>query len=236
MKKVVSFCLFGNKPIYCVGLIENLKLMSEIYPNWIARVYYSNDVPEKYINESKKYNCELVLKERKGVYDGTIWRFLPLLDKDVELFVCRDCDSRINYREKAAVDEWLNSDKCLHTMRDSIHHNDVIQAGMFGIKNILVKKYNIDFQKILFSNYNFNNRNTDQIVLKKYIWSVLINDHMAHDVQGLRWKNNNNIVKNFPKHQPIKFGIFVGQIILADNTIKRYKHVEEEYQSRGVKY
>ena len=64
----------------------------------------------------------------------------------------------------------------------------------------------------------------------------MINDHIAHDVQGSRWKNNNNIVKNFPKHESIKFGLFVGQIILEDNTIKRYNHVEEEYKHRGVKY
>jgi len=236
MKKIVSFCLFGNNPLYCVGMIENLKLMNEIYPEWIARVYYSNDVPHQYIDNAKKYNCELVLKERNSGYDGTLWRFLPLLDNDVELWISRDCDSRINYREKAAVDEWINSDKCLHIMRDSIHHNDVIQAGMFGIKNNLIKKYTIDFKKILFANYDFNNKNTDQIILKQYIWSIMINDHIAHDVQGLRWKNNNNIVKNFPKHEPIIFGLYVGQTILANNTIKRYNHVEEEYQSRGVKY
>ena len=72
MKKVVSFCLFGNKPIYCVGLIENLKLMSEIYPNWIARVYYSNDVPEKYINESKKYNCELLILHAQAQFHRNV--------------------------------------------------------------------------------------------------------------------------------------------------------------------
>lgn len=236
MKKIVSFSLFGNNPLYCIGMIENLKLMNEIYPNWTMRIYYSNDVPVNYINEAKKYNCELVLKERKNVYDGTLWRFLPLLDNNVDLWISRDCDSRINYRELACVNEWIESNKCLHIMRDSIYHNDVIQAGMFGINNNLIKKYNIDFEKILFANYNFNNKNIDQIVLKNTIWKLLLNDHIAHDIQGQRWKNDNNIVKNFPKHLPIKYGLYVGQIILEDNTIKRYKHVEEEYQSRGVKY
>ena len=235
MKKIVSFCLFGNKPLYCIGLIENLKLMNEIYPKWIARVYYSNDVPEKYINEAKKYNCELVLKERKGGYDGTLWRFLPLLDNDVELWISRDSDSRINYREKAAVDEWINSDKCLHIMRDHPHHglrdDEPIQSGMFGINNLIYRK---KYQAINIPSYNINIKNYDNLFLFNTIWNILKDDQLSHDTYGCKWTNY--IKKPFPSHLPIKFGLYIGQIILENNEIRRYAGVEEEYKRRNVKY
>lgn len=182
MKKIVSFCLFGNKKLYCQGMIENLKEMEEIYPGWIARIYYSDDVPIEYIEKAKKYNPELIKKERKSKFDGTLWRFLPLLDKEVEIWISRDCDSRINYREAEAVKEWLKSDKSVHIMRDSIYHNQVIQAGMFGVNNKLFNsRYKID---LFNQNQNFNDRNSDQIILFKVLWPKILNDHFSHDVQG----------------------------------------------------
>lgn len=53
------------------------------------------------------------------------WRWLPLGDDMVDVFVSRDTDSCINEREKAAVDEWLASDTLFHVMRGClrIYHN-----------------------------------------------------------------------------------------------------------------
>lgn len=29
MNKVISFCLYGNKDLYCLGLIENINIINE---------------------------------------------------------------------------------------------------------------------------------------------------------------------------------------------------------------
>ena len=235
MKKIVAFCLFGNNPLYCKGMIENLKLMEEIYPDWIARIYYSNDVPIEYINEARKYKCELILKKKYGHYDGTLWRFLPLLDDNVDIWISRDCDSRISFREKNAVDEWIKSNKCLHIMRDHPHHglrdNEPIQSGMFGINNIIYRK---KYTLLEIPYLNINIKNYDNLFLFNTIWKFLKNDEYTHDTYGSKWTNF--IEKPFPEHKPIKFGLYVGQIILEDNKIRRYKGVEEEYKRRNVKY
>ena len=39
-----------------------------------------------------------------------IWRFLPAVDPQVDVFFSRDLDSRISEREVEAVNEFLNSD------------------------------------------------------------------------------------------------------------------------------
>ena len=51
---------------------------------------------------------------------GMVWRFLPLLDPQVDVMVSRDLDSRLGPREVAAVTQWLEQDTSLpfHVMRD----------------------------------------------------------------------------------------------------------------------
>jgi len=50
------------------------------------------------------------------------WRFFPTLDPQVDIYACRDLDSRLSVREQAAVKKWLESDAILHSMRDHPAH------------------------------------------------------------------------------------------------------------------
>jgi len=59
-------------------------------------------------------------------------------DPTVEIMISRDTDSRLNLREKAAVDEWLSGDKNFHIMRDHPAHDATIMAGMWGVRNRLL--------------------------------------------------------------------------------------------------
>ena len=34
--QLITFSLFGDKPLYCVGAVENARLAKEIYPDWTA--------------------------------------------------------------------------------------------------------------------------------------------------------------------------------------------------------
>ena len=40
-KKVISYCLFGNKLKYCHGIIEAVISSNLIFLDWEVRVYYS---------------------------------------------------------------------------------------------------------------------------------------------------------------------------------------------------
>ena len=136
MKKVIAFSLYGDNPKYCVGAIKNVLLQPEIYPDWICRIYYNYTVPSYYINELKKLNAELVDMSNTNLNSfGMFWRFMVYDDKEVERFIVRDTDSRLNNREKEAVDEWIKSEKNLHIMRDHPQHGVLILGGTWGIKN-----------------------------------------------------------------------------------------------------
>lgn len=67
-----------------------------------------------------------------GPLHRLFWCFLVSDDPTVSHFLCRDAFSRLNSREKAAVDAWIASGLPFHAMRDHIMHTDPMLAGMWG--------------------------------------------------------------------------------------------------------
>ena len=63
-----------------------------------------------------------------------LWRFLPVLDPQVDVMVSRDLDSRLTTREQAAVQEWLHTGLAFHVMRDNPMHGTEILGGMWGAR------------------------------------------------------------------------------------------------------
>ena len=42
-----------------------MQTCKEIYPDWIARFYIAQDVPEEYVNQIKDHGGEVILCEKK---------------------------------------------------------------------------------------------------------------------------------------------------------------------------
>jgi len=133
--KLITFSLWGQDPKYLIGAIRNAELAKEIYPDWVCRFYVGQSVPSQIIFQLESFdNVEVVQRPEFGDWRGMFWRFLPASEENVEIMISRDTDSRLNYREKAAVDEWTTSDKKFHIMRDHPHHGYPILGGMWGAK------------------------------------------------------------------------------------------------------
>lgn len=148
MKKIVSFCLWGDNQKYIHGAFENIKLMPTIYPGWTARFYvarpqwdiihelsnWSND--PNFLSSSTKVEVVL-LDEWEEDWRLMLARFLPASEDDVEVMISRDCDSRISHRERIAVEEWLDSPFLVHSMADHpwhFHPRQGLMGGMCGFK------------------------------------------------------------------------------------------------------
>lgn len=179
----VSFSLWGDNPIYNVGVIRNAELMRKFYPNWKMIVFFDDSVPAYTINELQNRNVETRLFLDKSIY-GMFWRFFAADLPDCEYVIFRDADSRISLRESLAVDEWVKSGKSLHVMRDHPYHgipagnNQLgILGGMWGIKSKTLKItemiYNFGQSKV----HKYGN---DQTFLKS-VYSELENDRCTHD-------------------------------------------------------
>ena len=188
MKKIISFSLWGDNPKYTVGAIKNAELIDTIYPGWIGRFYCGKSVPINIIDILKTYtNVEVIEMEEIGDWSGMFWRFYACEDSDV--MISRDTDSRLNLREKNAVDEWLNSDKDFHIMRDHPYHNVLILGGMWGVRNGILKNI-VD----LIKNYNKGDFwQVDQNFLSEQIYPIVVNSSFVHD----SYHNINSWSKNF---------------------------------------
>ena len=142
MKKIISFSLWGDKPIYTVGAISNAKLAQTIYPGWICRFYIHRPSVPKYVIEelSKQPNVELVDMPKDIGWSAMLWRFYPVTEDNVSVMISRDCDSRLSLREKACVDHWLEkTERRVMTIRDSCVHQSQMMGGLWGVKDGFLK-------------------------------------------------------------------------------------------------
>lgn len=185
-KKVISFCLWGEEKRYTVGLLENLKLASFFYPDFICYIYihYKAATPE-YLKEIQKsnQNHNIIIKKEETIRPKRcmLWRIEPLMDKSVDLFISRDIDTRIFSREVLAVRQWMGSSKILHIMRDHPQHYNRILGGMFGVRTETLKNY--DWIKLIESYYKiYGEEENDQHFLQKFLYNMTsLSDKMIHD-------------------------------------------------------
>jgi hypothetical protein len=205
--KYVSFSIWGNNPLYNVGAIRNAELMRLIYPDWQMVVYHDNSVPKETLHVLEDLNVKLFNVD--GHTHGMFWRFFASDIPDCEYAIFRDGDSRLSIREKMAVDEWIESRKTIHVMRDHPAHqipygNNTlgILGGMWGIKgNTIPMKESIEnFSKNKTMGYGI-----DQTFLKT-IYNVFQDDRCTHDDFFER--------KPFPIQR--KNGRFIGERIGID--------------------
>lgn len=224
MVNVVSFCLYGSHSTYVLGMKENIKLAKEFYIDWKVYIYYNKTVPEKYIKEYEELGavchlCENVGKNKMN-WEGMFWRWMPLDDPKVEVWVSRDADSRLSEREAKIVNEFIESGKTLHCIRDHRCHFNYIMGGMFGINNKLFhEKYKFKKVKdIIKENYRYYRErpyNVDQIFLNDKLWSLLKNDSMSHISNG-----GKRVFKEDVEISPV--GDFIGkQYRLNDTTSEK---------------
>jgi hypothetical protein len=209
MKKVICFCLWGNDYRYIGGAFHNIELAKIYYPDWICRFYVGSSTNEETLKEMEEHsNVEVIRVNEEGNFISTLWRFLAAGDPDVEVMISRDTDSRLHHREKAAVEEWLNSDKQFHIMRDHQYHGVPILAGMFGAKRGILN----DIKDMMDSYKMTNFMGIDQQFLAEKIYPMISGNSMVHDEFFER--------KSFPKDSKERHSAhFVGQAYSGDGSI-----------------
>ena len=69
MRKLISFCLYGDSATYQQGAVENAKLAHVIYPGWSCRFYVSQEIPISTIGRLQQENAEIPQRP-KGPFDS----------------------------------------------------------------------------------------------------------------------------------------------------------------------
>lgn len=202
---IIAFSLWGDRPEYITGAIVNAQIAPHLYVGWTARFYCDTSVPAEARAALAQYGAQVVLMDRpEHQRIRPMWRFLASDDPDVNVFVCRDADSRLNARELLAVTDWLRSGRRFHVMRDHLYHMELILAGMWGgMAGVLPPLADWLAQGAAY----FDNRWGDQAFLADLVWPLIRGDACVHDAE---YRFPDGIARDFPAGYDLPGLIHVG--------------------------
>ena len=206
MKNIIAYSIWGTHPMYWVGAKKNIQLAKKYFPNWICRFYVDSSCSKELIDSLIDENVEIKLVDSKDSFHGMFWRFWASEEEDVDIFLSRDCDSRFSDREYYAIQQWLNSSKDFHIMRDHPYHTTPILGGMWGCRNGLMRK--IQISKLIESWGQYERKGIDQEFLAQIVYPLIKNEAMEHcDFKNLHFGSSTYF---FPTKR--KNSEFVGEI------------------------
>lgn len=212
-KRVVSYGLYGSNPKYTTGAIRNSELVKVWFPGWVARFYCDNSVPPNVIKTLKENGAEIVtINDIKGGIAGMFWRFLVADDNTVDRYIIRDTDSRLNPRERFAVEDWIRSGKGVHSIRDHPNHERPLNGGLWGgtkgsVKGIteMVRKFS-----------NKGKYGGDLTFLNEKVWPQIRDNQISHDAYSCKKFPN---AHPFPTKRPSNYQ-HVGQVFFEDEKFR----------------
>lgn len=169
-KKVIAFSLYGDGPKYTWGAIRNAELANFYFPGWICRFYVSPDVPKGICDKLIELKAEIVYVEKVH----RITRFIVAGDTTVDRFIIRDSDSRLNARDRFAVQAWIDSEKPIFSSRDHVNHCYSFNAGMWGGTKGSLPNFDDRFQAFMKKDEVVKSYMGDAIFLGDY-WNIIMN-------------------------------------------------------------
>jgi hypothetical protein len=131
--------------------------------------------------------CRAMLRRLQTVfeYEHPQWRYSHV--------ICRDLDSIPTLRERLMVEEWIDEDKALHCITDSVSHTIPILGGMCGFRPGYVN----DIMKItqhpqdawnnlmaMATDINYNVKGSDQDFLNRVMYPKLCTSATEHFLLG----------------------------------------------------
>lgn len=213
--KAISFSLFGyNREreansfdfhSYLRGFHINIRFNRILYPDWItvlnldASTYNSPYKPIFDWHVSKGF-ARISIQEPAPLCKAMLWRLKTVFDYDHPAWrythvICRDLDSIATYRESQMVQQWIQEDRAIHCITDSVSHTIKMMGGMVGFRPGYVNdllKLNINpenaWDKLLSfaSDIDFKRKGSDQDFLNRVIHPKCAHNATEHFILGMR--------------------------------------------------
>lgn len=228
MKVAFSFCIYGDLKKYCQGLVENLEMINEHYPDYYIYIYIYDNVPSQYIEQYQKYHNVVLIKSDRYHQPNMFDRFFLLEDEPtIDIMIVRDTDSRVHQRDRFCIDHFIRSKFLCHTIRDHGYHHAHIMGGLWGLKRnnfvqlkLLYKQYEKEQQNPNYLQYRY-----DMNFLSSYFYKYIYDSLIVYTFHpGLRISNVEEI---YIIPYPVKKKDFCGQVIYYNNEdqpIKEFNH------------
>jgi len=222
MRNIISFSLYGNNSMYTVGALKNVELSKKYYPGWVCKFYVNQFVKQSVVNELLKTGAEVKVIAAPVDFKSKFVR-MEVAVEQIDRFIIRDCDSRLNRKEADAVQEWIKSGKAVHIMRDHKLHTSPMMGGMWGAvkgfipDELFLKLYrewitSLRAGKFKGKEYCKNHGQSDQGFLAHKIYPLIKDNCLTHTSH----KKFSEYDKPFPSK--LRYGWFVGQQVRANNS------------------
>lgn len=181
---IISFALNSADPRYCESAILNVRYARDIFPEWTCRFYINDAVPIDVQLRLKIAGAELKkVPQHQQHYPVEFWRFWVMGDPQVKFFLIRDVNTLLSRRERAAVNDWLDSEYWFHHMRDYATHTELLLSaylgGCFGpfkhIESILQQYWQLHQQ---------TQKKDQEWYFLRQMWPTISRSLLTHDSQG----------------------------------------------------
>jgi len=146
--RVISMSLYGSGRRYTMGAIRNAQLAPVTYPGW--QLWFFTELPGPVEPTRGVVPPEVLVRLRElgaVIYDvkppvrslaPMLWRFTVTDHPNVDIFIVRDCDSRLTPRDSSVVNDWLKQDpkkSVFHCIRDHPSHSSYsVSGGLWGAR------------------------------------------------------------------------------------------------------
>ena len=204
---VFSFCLYGPyNPRYYPCMLENIQLIRRHFPDWYIFIYLGSDVTSEFIVKLQTPHVILHFTGKTGI-ENMIERFYAIDDPSVDLMVVRDADSRVHWRDRWAIMDFVNSPFVAHTIRDHKEHSASLMGGLWALR----KSAGVNIRKE-YEEYRLNPEDRgialDQNFLSCRIYPKVCDKLLVHLGKGP--KGYRETVRDFPT--PWNESLYCGQV------------------------
>jgi hypothetical protein len=175
-EKVISLSLFGPNKKYTSGSLKFLASARKQLPEWKVVFFVGKSVSELHLKKLTSLGASVYKIDGAEGLSASAWRFKTWLLGNPEWVIFRDADSVVTSREAKAVEQWVNSGRTAHIIRDHPFHSAPILAGLWGIRPLTAEWFEEEVR-----NYSFNdNYGSDQDFLATIVYPKIVSSCLVH--------------------------------------------------------
>jgi hypothetical protein len=174
--KVISLSLFGTKKKYTLGSLNFVASAKKYLPEWKIVFFLGRSVSETHLRRLELLGVTVIRVEESEDLSASSWRFRIRLLGNPSWIIFRDADSVVTRREARAVEQWVNSERTAHIIRDHPFHSAPILAGLWGIRPTATDWFMKEVEKYPFS----DTYGSDQDFLAKIVYPKIVDSCLVH--------------------------------------------------------
>ncbi|WP_135081628.1 hypothetical protein [Terasakiella sp. SH-1] len=204
-KNIIAFSFNGDEKETLRGALQAVDSAKLLYPQWTCRFYLDETVPARIQKALQAKGAEVILMDVEDIALRTsLWKLHVCMDEHIDRYLIRDHMAAITHREIAAVNEWINSDKHFHIIRDHVSQSALVPAGLWGgVQGALANMGTLLYKFITHARPQIK---MDEIFIQQNLWPTIKQSCMIHDS-----RHELDNCHPFPPKSDLPEGKFVGQ-------------------------